>query len=721
MAENQTTLYLLASTGIDLQNKPTFETEQSQETWFSSKRIDSGINYSYQRADTLSCRYKGNYDDLSEVDYCMFRNGNYGKWYYCMVIDKFWINPNDCEISFVIDAYETFMFDIRFADCLVEREHISGDWTTEGKPSFSNLLEEPLDTGEFKCIDSMDQPDNNINYAIFYAAGKMTPTGAITNIGDLNGGQYIGTQSMGLYTGARVSITEGTDVQSIAEQIESAITSFDIIGAPEAILGIVAVPEYMREPNIQTLNIGYANDRSIDGYAPKNAKLYTYPYCFLGISNNNGDASIYRWEMFDYGAQASFRVFSQLSMKPAALCYPAAYKGMSYNYDEGLMLTNFPQMPWISDNYQAQLVKNAPQLIGSAVGSLATMGAAAAYAGMLGPTIAMTIGAGASQNVARATDGSLVNRNYNVAGKAAYSFDEPGPNLAAGAAALNAARTLYNNAINAASLAMNPVAFRGHIDGEYLNVSLRRLHFTVKIFSVKREIAKVIDDFFTMYGYHVSRIKVPNIRTRPYWNYVKTAQCNIIAACSHRFQEQIVNLFNSGVTLWHVDKGARIKNYNMDNRDTHPVDPNPVEPDPPQPTTSMIMPLSESYGAIGVTSEFGWRNYPADPYHTGIDLIYPDPNVNTLGKPIKAVLPGVVYDVIDSPTGYGKNFKIRHSDTLSTHYAHCSALPFKEGRQVSQGQTVSNVGVTGLTSGPHLHFGVLENGQWVNPRNYLPF
>ena len=69
--------------------------------------------------------------------------------------------------------------------------------------------------------------------------------------------------------------------------------------------------------------------------------------------------------------------------------------------------------------------------------------------------------------------------------------------------------------------------------------------------SIKQEYAKIIDDFFSMYGYKVNEVKIPNILGRTNWNYVKTIDCNLLGDIPQEDMQKLKDIFNSGVTFWH--------------------------------------------------------------------------------------------------------------------------------------------------------------------------
>jgi hypothetical protein len=69
--------------------------------------------------------------------------------------------------------------------------------------------------------------------------------------------------------------------------------------------------------------------------------------------------------------------------------------------------------------------------------------------------------------------------------------------------------------------------------------------------------------------------------------------------------------------------------------------------------------------------------------------------------------------------GYGKVVKIRHAGGYVSLYAHQSRIRVKRGQRVKKGQIIGYVGSTGRSTGPHLHFGLMKHGRWVDPMKVL--
>ncbi|MFN8633585.1 MAG: M23 family metallopeptidase [Chloroflexota bacterium] len=174
-------------------------------------------------------------------------------------------------------------------------------------------------------------------------------------------------------------------------------------------------------------------------------------------------------------------------------------------------------------------------------------------------------------------------------------------------------------------------------------------------------------------------------------------------------------------------------------------DPTPIPPpnagtgSPTPPVMSTIAPLIVTPNAITPTGgpsvtitnkkipKLAWpvpNNPPKSgvsqgfrPGHTGIDIYTP------LGTQIKAALAGTVKMAKQNPegfNGYGWIVILDHGDGISTWYAHCGAFSVKEGDKVLTGDPIATVGMTGRTTGPHLHFELRINATAVDPKLALP-
>ena len=113
-----------------------------------------------------------------------------------------------------------------------------------------------------------------------------------------------------------------------------------------------------------------------------------------------------------------------------------------------------------------------------------------------------------------------------------------------------------------------------------------------------------------------------------------------------------------------------------------------------------------------ITSRFGERDVEPK-NHTGIDIA-----ANT-GKKIVSAIDGIVEEV--STTGEYGNHIIIKTDDITTLYAHCSKLLVKEGEEVKKGDNIAEVGNTGNSTGPHLHFEIKKEDRLINPEYVIKF
>ena len=128
-----------------------------------------------------------------------------------------------------------------------------------------------------------------------------------------------------------------------------------------------------------------------------------------------------------------------------------------------------------------------------------------------------------------------------------------------------------------------------------------------------------------------------------------------------------------------------------------------------------MLPNAEPVNVAYNSSSYGWRIDPftgGKAFHEGLDF------PANIGTPIYAAADGIV-SFADRTPDYGNIVKIEHGSGLETRYAHASKLLVHAGERVAKGQIVAEVGSTGRSTGPHLHYEIRLNGDSLDPRKYL--
>lgn len=127
------------------------------------------------------------------------------------------------------------------------------------------------------------------------------------------------------------------------------------------------------------------------------------------------------------------------------------------------------------------------------------------------------------------------------------------------------------------------------------------------------------------------------------------------------------------------------------------------------------LPTSSPVTVAFNSSSFGWRLDPFNghkAFHEGLDF------PADVGTPIYAAAGGIV-TVAEQTPDYGKLITIDHGSGLETRYAHASRFLVKVGDRVEKGQEIAEVGSTGRSTGPHLHYEIRLDGNALDPRQYL--
>lgn len=127
-----------------------------------------------------------------------------------------------------------------------------------------------------------------------------------------------------------------------------------------------------------------------------------------------------------------------------------------------------------------------------------------------------------------------------------------------------------------------------------------------------------------------------------------------------------------------------------------------------------IMPLNNK-NLKHAPSGYGWRTHPVyktQEFHPGMDFTAEQ------GTPIYATGDGIIERADNTAQGYGNHVVINHGYGYQTLYGHMSRIATAAGKKVKRGDLIGYVGSTGLSTGPHVHYEVIKNGEKVNPINF---
>lgn len=479
------------------------------------------------------------YGDCISLNYMAFQNPRYNdKWFFCF-IDKIEYNSEkSVNITFHVDSWSTWYSSINRETCYVLREHVADD--TIGL----HTIEEGIDTGETIAVASTQDSQLDSSHFIVVATNWNPSTeqafSGVTVINRSVWGSILaffplnntGITNLRLFIAKTNADARIEDIRDIFIIPSRGITTSDFETSSFVYEGETGSfnwynpDDFTYRETSQQINI--AKRTSFTGVSIKNNKCFCYPYNYLMVSNNVGSQNTYRYEDFST-TNCVFDVQTAIAVGCSGRAVPLNYKGLSENIDEALTLAKYPTCQWSSDSYTNWLTQNAVNI--------------------------------EKQNI-----------NIGFTGvKAATNFVGNLMNLQFGSAlmgAVDSAQTLTNQIMDLqgsfyqARLLPNIVG--GGADG---NVNFASLDNGFKFINMqcKKEYIMAIDSFFNKFGYKVLTMKIPETRSRNYWNYVQTGAGEIFVTGNAPQEDlSIINsIAQKGVTIWHNHEN--IGNYNLTN------------------------------------------------------------------------------------------------------------------------------------------------------------
>lgn len=556
----------IPSTRIVLFKNIPFARNYSNTLWFTSlqEQINFFSNYSpryevenciYQKQNkTIKVNMTGQNSVPFEYNYLMFVNDD-GMRFYCFIDDVIYLSQNCYEFSFTFDILQTYMQFIDFHPTFIAREHVNND--TKGyntvAEDFSGLGQYVYESLMTPFVGDPNVPSYPQEIALFNADSNMIVfacTFKITDLSVASGIDYLSQIDAGMKNEAFTGLNL---ICFTTEQVESAVRFVSQCVEEAKDSGIVTMfmcPQGALYQEINSDRRGsdftlYADNTKLGAYTPRNNKLYTYPFNFVYVTNNEGNGSILKFEYFSGYEQnfgkIDFCMDSLISCNPVVGMFPRNYEGILYNYNEIITTSSYPTCAWSTDIFKAYIAQNSGKLLAGAVN--------------LGIDTVQGIAGGITQGVqgaalAYATGGVL--GVGQIAGGTSSTFNT----------VVDTAQNVISTIGNMHDIKILPPQAHGN-DTSSLNVAMKVKGFEVFRCHINSETARIIDNYFDMFGYAVKTVKMPNLTGRKNWNFVKTVNCSVTGRAPASVLDDIGKIFDAGITLWH--NLSNYDNYSADN------------------------------------------------------------------------------------------------------------------------------------------------------------
>lgn len=515
-----------------------FSTPQAQWDYFYSKRFKVLNVNSYQRTMRNRLRIQCSIDEAMQCNYLYFNNSNYEqKFIYCFITGWEYINNVTTEITYKVDVMQTFFPYMNVGMCFVEREHSVQDYPT------NNTVPENLEVGELVANDSGVIALTGASPCVVFYTNFLDQTGFPDFQGDYANGVMSGLAAIPKsYPTAALDFIQRV-VQ--ANKWDGVFAAYMCPFTPDA--------NNYRDIVHQTKSIAkYGN--SLDGYYPRNQKLFTYPYNMLHIQTDV-DSADFDYELFrDVSNQCTFSLLATWIPEPAIALVPTNYAG--YTGTTGgqyrLSLNCFPQVALNADTWKVYLAQNAAslptKLISQAAQTAIQIGGAVATGGA-------SLGAMALAGTGQTAVGNPID----------YSQARVPDNYVNGFEVVNSASGILQSLAQIHDIRTKPPQQKG-TQSAMSDWGIGYKNFIASRLSCKAEMARKIDQYFDMYGYATHEVKYPNINSRPHWNYVQTKGFMCWGDAPQPFIQEICKIFDNGITFW--KNPTEIGNYSLDNSPT---------------------------------------------------------------------------------------------------------------------------------------------------------
>ena len=563
-----------------------FDTLSSQTTFFNSREVAYQVsNFNViKTGKEHMIKVPFNYDDIRQCNYIMFNNKN--KWFYAFISHFEYSNRGSTEVYFTLDVIQTYMFDFELKPSFIVREH----------QNKRNTVKEGLDYGDeydtvhvekfipnqgirFMVIASKsplhDSSEDDIKpsviglpqplqfYVVPFLSGAdenfndfMTPFVRVDKSSGM--GDIITTPAMVLqklydsekavnnivtiYITDDIGLLFDIDTSDITPTLEFKNTASQIVNVVEESESAISMIHIEFVGRFQ-----YKRQRAVSNYMDyygqsRDDKLRVSPYVKLIVDDMRGN----RLELDPEKINGKH---IELNIKGSIGHHNHVVYGIEgYNYIKG------DDIPFENELInESAIVNDNPQDVAILSDHLASY--------------------------MQGNNNSLKAQKNNIAFNALFGGLNTGMGVVGSVGSGNAMGTIGSIAGGVQGLGNTALQIQG-LEAQLKDIETTppqvqsmgsSVHFDFGhqyngvyfIFKeVKSEYRRKLDDYFHMFGYKVNEVKTPELKSRQHFNYIQTTACNITGEFNNEDIREIKNVFDNGITLWHVND---VGNYNLSN------------------------------------------------------------------------------------------------------------------------------------------------------------
>ena len=611
----QTEVHLLSNVpfNYNYNNVMDFKNKNDQTTYFLNKSKIQFADLTYQRVNNNSINLEIAYEDLYDVNYMMFQNDKIpGKWFYAFITGYDFVSPKVTRISYQIDCYQTWLFEMQWQSTYVEREHTKR-FNSDGTPVI-NTIDEGLAYGEdYRTVYKRKCNDDNI---IWLVAITKLPIEIILGESSATVGPVGNIYQPLHYTLLPVDL-DGDNITINGKQTGDTFLmdlgqSSETIGQLVSLFYTAYVPFDYSVSNTNNVTTNDSNVHFVDGggvgafysYYGSTAwttkyyqistdmyndvlpqysesKLLMYPYTVIELTDMKGNTTTLKPQNFDEKI-LNFAIRSCVSSQPKTAIYPTRYLGNTSgtvtDFTCGIIDNNICDIP-VVDNYTAsymQANRNSIATTNKYALDNANRGIIQNNAVNHLQNVMMDkqqqymesdAGWGFAKNFFDMKIGSALETGYNL--KKEYDLSQ-GQRLAMNQNNDIANHNLKINAMQAIGATQAKIKDINNIPPTVSNLGnntmfdtgWKNMHFYVMVKTIREEYVTQLTNYFKMFGYKVNKLEIPNTKSRKYYNYVKTVDANIVGNIPSNDLNVIKGIFDKGVTIWHT---SDVGNYSVNN------------------------------------------------------------------------------------------------------------------------------------------------------------